>query len=47
MSILRQKPNGKWIIIDHIFSWDFFRMKDRPEKLFREGLSQMPWLAAS
>lgn len=41
--ILRQQDKKTWSVVTRIMSSAFDRMKNRPEKLFREGLSQMPW----
>ncbi len=43
MFILRENEDGKWFVVEHITSSQFDRMKNRPEKLFQEGLAQMPW----
>ncbi|MEK7801029.1 MAG: hypothetical protein AAB276_01125 [Pseudomonadota bacterium] len=41
--IVRQKENGMWLVIERISSWEFKWLKKLPEKLFQEGLAQMPW----
>jgi hypothetical protein len=41
--VLRQKDEKTWAIVTRIMSWDFKWLENRPEKLFQEGLSQMPW----
>ena len=42
MFILRKNADGKWFVVEHITSSEFDRMKNREEKLFQEGLAQMP-----
>ncbi len=41
--LLRKDDRGLWFVVEHITSSQFDRMKNRPEKLFQEGLAQMPW----
>jgi hypothetical protein len=41
--VLRQRDERTWTVVTHIMSSTFDRLKNRPEKLFQEGLSQMPW----
>lgn len=41
--ILQQNKVGKWSVVEMLRSYYLDRMEDRPEKLFQEGLAQMPW----
>ena len=43
MFILRQVGTERWSVISYKMLSDPYRQKDRPERLYQEGLSQAPW----